>query len=364
MNRIHLVYPSGSRISTPDAIGRNLAQRLRKQYNYEVVQHNWSDTTVIQPDTGDVLLGHPHPFPKTCFRLSSQQPGWRRVLALAPYNHGDGVQVAFYQTFIARCDLYLAITGNYWFNTVDHSIFAHWKPKMRHIDLAVDRADFPVLKTTFNPPGKRRFVYIGHSGWTKNPEFLERIAKRMPDVHFSWIGTVRRRQIAGFEPLGYQDFSNDSVKQRLSTFDFMITASKSDANPTTILESMAWGLIPVCTPQSGYVGYPGIPNISLDTEKAVETLHQLQQMPEAALREMQVMNWEALDAHFNWDRFAKQVVEATESYANPSLLPVTIRRRLEILYLILTSPYSPLHPKTIAYKLVRFTLDALRKENV
>ena len=362
MVKIHLVYPSGPRISAPDAIGRNLALRLRERYGYEVVQHNWSDAEVIQPDAGDVLLGHPHPFPSTCFRLSLRQPGWRRILALGPYNHGDGVQVAFYETFIAHCNLYLAITGNYWFDSMKQSPFAHWKPKMKHLDLAVDRADFPVLKTGFNPPGQRRFVYIGHSGWTKNPRFLEQIARRMPNVHFSWIGAARRRQIDGFDPLGYQDFSTDSAKQLISTFDFMITASKSDANPTTILESMAWGLIPVCTPQSGYVGYPGIQSIPLDIEKTVEILQQLQQMSDTALQEIQSTNWHALDAHFNWDRFAQQVVDAIESSANPPLLPLPFHRWLKIRYLISTSPHFPLHPRRIMYKLVRFLLNIVRKE--
>ena len=362
MAKIHLVYPTGPRISTPDAIGRNLALRLRERYGYEVVPHNWSSAEVIQPGAGDVLLGHPHPFPKTCFRLSMRQPGWLRILALAPYNHGDGVQVAFYETFIRNCALYLAITGNYWFNSIKQSPFAHWQPKMRHLDLAVDRVDFPALKTDFNPPGKRRFVYIGHSGWTKNPGFLEQLARRMPNVHFSWIGAARRRQIAGFEALGYQDFSTDPAKQRISTFDFMITASQSDANPTTVLESMAWGLIPVCTPQSGYVGYPSIQNIPLDIGKAVEILQQLQQLPDTALKEMQATNWHALESHFNWDRFAQQVVDAIESRANPPVLPLPFHRWLMIRYLIVTSPHFPLRPRSIIYKLARLLHNDVRKE--
>ena len=44
----------------------------------------------------------------------------------------------------------------------------------------------------------------------------------------------------------------------------MITLGSADANPTTILEAMAWGLIPVCSVQSGYEGFSSIRNISID----------------------------------------------------------------------------------------------------
>ncbi|MDF1514948.1 MAG: hypothetical protein P1S60_14150 [Anaerolineae bacterium] len=362
MAKIHLVYPSGPRISTPDAIGRNLALQLRERFSYEVILHKWSSAEIILPNAGDVLIGHPHPYPKTCFRLSLRQPGWKRILALGPYNHGDGVQVAFYESFIRRCNLYLAITGNYWFDSISRSPFAHWRPKMRHLDLAVDRNDFPILKHKFNPPGQRQFVYIGHSGWTKNPRFLEKIAQRMPNVHFSWIGAARRRHLAGFHHFGYQDFSTTAAKQLISTFDFMITTSKSDANPTTILEAMAWGLIPVSTPQSGYIGYPGIRNIPLEIVKTVEILQELQHIPDTALREMQLENWQALDMHFNWDHFTQQIVNAIESNANPSIPSLPFHRWLMIHYLILISPHSPLRTWVITNKLTRLILNTLRRE--
>jgi hypothetical protein len=346
MTTVHLVYPYGLRIAAPDAIGRNVAKRLRENHGYEVVLHNWDDNCVIEPDLGDVLLGHPHPSPWTCFRRSLGQSGWRRILALGPYHHGDCVQVAYYDAFIGRCDLYLAITGNYWYESVAGSLFSHWMPKMVHLDLAVDRQDFPVIKTHFSPPGHRRCAYIGHSGWPKNTGFLSRIARQMPDVHFSWIGPGRRA-IEGLVPYGFQDFSTESAKQLVGSHDFMITVSKRDANPSTILEAMSWGLIPVCTPQSGYVGYPGIINVPLDVSEAVEVLRRLQTLPDAQLKEMQLLNWYALDTHFNWDRFTHQVVEAIESDVSPSIQKASLLRRLKIRWCSWISPHSPVHPRNL-----------------
>ena len=69
------------------------------------------------------------------------------------------------------------------------------------------------------------------------------------------------RPIAGFQALGLQDFSAGDARRAVAQFDFMITVGRRDANPTTVLEAMAWGLVPICTPQSGYQDHPGITNI-------------------------------------------------------------------------------------------------------
>lgn len=340
---VHLVYPHGPRISCPDAIGRKLADHLRN--GYKVIHHEWAGYQVIKPGSNDILLGHPHPTLFTCFRESVKQTGWRRILPMAPYCPGDPKYVAYLEPMLSKCNLFLAITGNHWFASTPTSAFAHWFPKIMHLDLAVDRLDFPVLKSGFNKPGNRRFLYIGHCRWYKNTDYLSEIAQRMPETHISWIGKDDKL-IKGVPPLGYQDFATKSAKKLIAAHDFLITVGKADPNPTAILEAMAWGLIPVCTPQSGYVDYPGIVNIPLDdAQRAVTILRQLQEMPEEKLKEMQAVNWEALDNHFNWDRFARQVVEAIESDASPPLKAVTLKRKLMIHWAAMISPSSLLRPR-------------------
>jgi glycosyltransferase involved in cell wall biosynthesis len=251
-----------------------------------------------------------------------------------PYHHGNNGAVAFADSFLDRCDQFLAITGNYWYDSTAASLYSHWLPKMVHLDLAVDRRDFPPVKTNFNPPGRRRFVFVGSGGWTKNPAYLSAIAKAMPESSIGWIGTNRQNAIPGVTALGYQDFTTACARRMISSFDFMITVSAADANPATILEAMAWGLIPISTPQSGYVGYPGIVNVPLDdVEVSVGILRALQAVPSLALEEMQELNWRALDEHFNWDRFAQQVIDSIESEACSQIGNVPALRRLRIRYL-------------------------------
>jgi hypothetical protein len=356
MTVVHLIYPHGAAISCPDAIGRKLGEYLRKRY--EVRHYDPDDTRVIKPGPHDVLIGHAHPAPWTIFRRSAKQPGWKRILMLEPYNQ-DKRQVAFLNSVIKYCDLFLSITGKYWFNSVENSIFAPWKPKMVQIDISVDRDDFPQIKNRFNEPGRRRFLYIGNCLWMKNTGYLSEIAGLMPEIIFSWIG-VGRTGIKGLTPFGFKNFSTIRAKELVAEHDFLITVGKADANPTTILEAMAWGLIPVCTPQSGYVGFPGIINVPLgDALKAASMLRELQKLPDSRLLKLQTLNFEALDNHFNWGRFADQVVEAIESDYSPPLDEEPWRVRVTLAWAALTSPYSILRP----LNLVRFIIRSLRKRS-
>jgi glycosyltransferase involved in cell wall biosynthesis len=336
--RVHLIYPHGDHISTPDAIGRQLGQRLEARY--EVVYHDWSDRDVIPPDPGDILLGHPHPDPNTVFRRSIQLEGWRRRIMMAPFNHADLRQVAFAGPLLLNCDLFLAITGPYWFGTLADSRCSHWRPKMIHLDLAIDRNDYPPLKASFGSPGKRQVVYVGHTYGYKNTPYLSQIAARVPEVEFTWIGSGTR-EIRGLTALGQVDFASLAGKALIAEFDFLLTVGKADANPTTILEAMAWGLIPVCTPTSGYQGIPSIPNVPLgDAATAAAVVRGLVSADESELLEMQTNNWRLLDERYTWDRFAAQVVAAIESTDSPSLLPASLGRRLEFAFCERTAPYG------------------------
>jgi glycosyltransferase involved in cell wall biosynthesis len=346
---VHFVYPSGRSISTPESIGRNVAERLRQAY--AVVQYDWTSPKTVEPGTDDVLLGHPHPAPWTIFRRSARRPGWKRIVVMTPYNQ-DPRQMSFLDALVPRCDLYLAITGNYWFKSVHSSLFAHWAPKMVHVDLAIDRRDFPVIKTHFNHPGRRRFLYIGHDGWQKNPRYLEEIAARLPRSTISWMGGGTR--LKGLRQLGHQDFASETARRLVATHDFVLTVGRFDANPTPVLEAMAWGLIPVCTPTSGYEGHPGIVNVPLDEpDAAASVLERLQKTSEDRLARMQAENWLALDSHFNWDRFAQQVVEAINSKRSPPTAKEGLGRKIRLRTSAKVSPYQRWNLELLARTVVR-----------
>lgn len=272
---------------------------------------------------------------------------------LNPFNL-DLRQVAWIDQPIRKSDLYLAITGNYWFSRITRSPVKHWLPKMVHVDLAVDRNDYPRIKREFAEPGRRRFLYIGHSGWQKNPQYLEDLARRLKAHDFGWIGTGKR-EIRGFRAHGLLDFRHEDAKAVVAQYDFLLTASLTDSNPATILEAMAWGLVPICTPQSGYAGYAGIVNIpGDDPDSAAGILARLQTADTKALEYLRASNDRELVRHFNWERFAGQVIEAIESDLAPVLGPQSCASRLHLLTGRLTSPYSLFQAQTVA-RIVRRT---------
>jgi hypothetical protein len=104
---------------------------------------------------------------------------------------------------------------------------------------------------------------------------------------------------------------------------------------------MAWGLIPVCTPTSGYQGVRGIANVPLDDAPAAAAIvRHLLSTDESELVAIQAENWRRLDQHYNWDRFAGQVVDAIESADSPPLLHESMGRRLAFAFNDLTSAYG------------------------
>jgi glycosyltransferase involved in cell wall biosynthesis len=312
---VHLVYSHQNKISSPDVIGYVLSRALSSFG--PVITYEWDSVGKIVPNPGDILIGHPHPFPFTIFRRSLANSNWSKIIILQPFNL-DIRQVGYIDSFIDKCDRFLAITGNYWFDRIDQSCLSRWSPKMVHIDLAVDRNSFPRIKKTFNIPGERRFIYIGNDNPVKNLSFLSKIAQALPEYCFSWAG--KGTDCVGLQRLGYIDFSSKSGKELISRYDFMITVGTADANPTTILEAMSWGLVPVCTPTSGYENIPGIVNVSAnDLEGTISVLRQLQKAPEEELLYLVARADEMLITHFNWDRFCGQVSNALMSDDSPIL---------------------------------------------
>lgn len=309
MKTIHLIYPHRPIIAAPHVIGHQLGKRL--EAHYKVRYYDWDSFGAIKPGKQDILLGHPHPNPFTLFTRSIQLSGWHKKIALFPYN-GDPIVGAFLNPYYEKIDHCCLITGKYWLVDLKNSHFAHITPRVTHLDLAVDTHDFPFCKTHFNSIGQRKILYIGHDRYEKNPRYLEAIAKHLPHVTFMWIGAGK--SLAGYQKIGPLDFSLAASREIIKQADFTLTVGERDANPTTILESMAWGLIPICTPTSGYFDVPTIFNVPLnDVAAAVAQIKTLLQLPASQLQAIQKINLNLLGMHYHWDRFAAQIIQCIES---------------------------------------------------
>jgi len=247
---------------------------------------------------------------------------------MQPYN-SDFTQVGYLDDVIDRCDLFLAITGDYWFNNIKDGATLRWLPKMVQLNLAVDRAQFPKVKMAFNPAGSRKYLYIGNDHRGKNLSYLSSIATRLTEYEFAWAG--KGATYPGLKRLGYVDFSTAEGRQVAASYDFMITVGKADANPTTILEALSWGLIPICTETSGYSNEHGILNIpNDDVTSACSILSNLQFADASYLSSLTEAGSLLLESKYNWPKFLSVVLASLTSEASPLITAKAAHNRFQL----------------------------------
>ena len=305
---VDFVYSFGGGIGHPDSLGREVSQRLRGQFTTRC--HSLYNSHSIPGGNNHILLGSPLRAISNCFERSLRSRSWRRKVMLVPFCPGIDKYAVFLDECIDRVDLFLAITGKYWFDYTVKTKFSHWLPKMVHVDLAVNRNDFPHIKVGFNRAGRRRFLYIGHVMDYKNPEYFRALAEANPMLQFGHIGSGNIGSARVVEH-GVFNFRDEANRRILGEYDFLLTVGRADANPTTILEAASWGLIPICTPESGYYAADWLVNVPLDNVPAAsEVLQCLNDADEAALLFRQNAADRILASHFNWDRVYGQVQTA------------------------------------------------------
>jgi glycosyltransferase involved in cell wall biosynthesis len=322
IRRIHIVYPHGDRASTPDAIGHELGRHLGRRF--EVSFHDWAAFERITPAEDAAIVGHAHPVPGTTFRRSVRQPGWGRRVLLQPFVTNLD-KVGYLAGVIPHVERFVAITGRYWERRLPSAYLSGIAATFIQRDLAIDCSDFPQLVDAGGSRGRRRLLYIGRDVPLKNLGYLEQIAALRPEWEFARIGPPGPER-PGITYLGSHDFRSAESRDLLASFDIAITVGRADANPTTVLEAMAWGLVPVCTPESGYEGYPGVTNIPLgDAHAAVVVLDSLQAMSDTEVQTLRQANRRRVETEYTWDRFAEVVEDAILEPGTPIPLPRSVR---------------------------------------
>jgi hypothetical protein len=292
---------------SPLSITHHLLQALRTLD--DVRFYDWKEHVAIRPRPGDVLIGHPYPDDLgTAFNRACLKGGFAARVALNPLHYGLPEYCQALAPALDACDHILGITGPYWFDTWNEGPFARWTPKITRLDMAIAIERFPRVKRTFHEPGRRKFLYIGHAQPTKGTELLSELFGRARGRHECvWIGADRK--LPNLDARPPQRLEGAAVERLAAECDVFLTMGVSDANPTTILESMAWGFPVACTPQSGYYRMSEIQELSTtDMARNLAVLDDFQAAPERALLE-QADRARSLVERFTFERFTRTVLD-------------------------------------------------------
>lgn len=216
-----------------------------------------------------------------------------------------------------KADHLLLITGEHWFNTIDSSPFSALQPPKTRVDMAIDTSIHTYHKERWNPVGKRNFLIIGHDIWAKGFEHIAELA-RVAGIRVGHMGGDKSStfdHVPQFTSYGGVIFDDRNQHAVANEFDFFLSIANADANPTTLLETSAWGLVAACNVESGYL--PDRPFIELrkgDLSYNLEVIDMLQRTSEYNLRKRSRIVREVIEKEYNWQRFCNTVWQSVERF--------------------------------------------------
>ena len=297
--------------------------RAIRARGYRVRLYRYNEHTVASIRPGDIFIGEPLPRggygetraatddPESITSRTIREFPSERNFILMPYAH-DEQYSGFLRGIVGENAKAgggaIFIGGKIWERDWESRSPLAQLGQLRklHLSMAVDAAEYPLVKKRFNPKGKRRYLYIGHTAWYKNTAELERIAERMPEYEFAHIG--------GGEVKGWKKLSNFSVltPEYMSTlaekYDIFVNVSSADPQTTAVMEQMCFGFPIACTRESGY-DYDSIVPLSIyDVEWNRERLLELQFEGEDALLERTRQSRDHVLKSHNWNEFTRSAI--------------------------------------------------------
>jgi glycosyltransferase involved in cell wall biosynthesis len=310
----HGLSPLGGRvIPAPYSITQNLYAFLAARHPTQL--YDLDERVPFDFSAEDIVIGHPWHHPGTIIQQALRNPSKCRLKALIfPVHHAMPDINAYAAPLVELADVVFAIMGPYWYDTLDMSTFASWKSKIVRLDMAVDAKDYPTVKHKFNPPGQRGYLYIGRNQPEKGCDVLSRTMAGLLEFKRGWVGFGK--EIPNIQHLsGPAELKKDFMAELAQHYDFFVNTSISDANPTTILEAMAWGFPVACTPQSGYYNTPNLVTLSTtDIEHNIRALKALQYAPESELERISQANTALVLSYYTWSRFCETVWNSVSQY--------------------------------------------------
>lgn len=297
---------SGWPARAPLSITHHVLAALRKLGRVRF--YDFRERVRIQVEPGDILIGHPFQGPPDrVFNRACMEGGFQAVLALVPLHHRMAEYCVPLAPYVEKSDHILGIMGPYWYDTWNEGPFAHWHSKLTPVDMAIDIARFPRVKKRFNPKGKRKFLFIGNGEPYKGAHLLSTLLGLAgPGQACVWVGADR--YFPHFQMRPAQRLEGPGIQALAEECDVFLTMGVSDANPTTILEAMAWGFPVACTPQSGYHQIPELAELSINNmQQNLDLLRRFQAADESELTDQADRARKLVESRYSFQRFTDTV---------------------------------------------------------
>lgn len=286
-------------VQAPLSITYNIAKSLSAKFRVKI--YDLRERIDIKPEDGDILLGHIWPDTESIVWRALNNIKFHKKYLIGPYNH-DPSQISWTYKAVEKCDKYFAICGRYWIDTFENSPLKVFKEKIVHLNMAINTTDYPLVKSSFNPPGRRKFFYIGRTGKEKGVDLLEKYAEIVPGFKGGYVCVGS--DIKGWEKISEpRKLTPEFMKKIAEEYDVFINMSRADAQVTTVLESMSWGFPVACTHESGYSeeNFFYLDPNNQDINKSMFST--IQQLRNEKLIEMSHTNRKIVESKYSWDMF-------------------------------------------------------------
>ncbi len=304
--------------NAPYVITWHLGRYLRDKaaaIGYEFAYRNLDSAEIDAIGPDDIVLGHTW-FPDGWLNRALDSAA-RLKFVMQPYSEGMVAETerAWIKSLFAKADHLFLITGPEWWRRMPSGPYAEWQAKATRLDMAINPDVHPYLKLRWSPPGKRGFVAIGSDIPAKGIDLVAQLA-RMGGCRLLYYGNA---DASRFEHVPQaiintgEEFTPDAIERLCHDYDFFLAMGRFDANPTTLLETTAWGLVAACTPESGYP--PDSPFLELrldDMPFNLEQIERLQTMPEYDLRQRSERLRHYIEECHRWEPFCETVWQEVE----------------------------------------------------
>lgn len=317
---LHFVYagqPGSGRVDAPYSITDHVYSFLSSKL--DVVYHQWDACYDIDLGPDDILLGHPHYDQNTVVQRAfrSDRPARAKCL-IHPFHHVRVEDNFPFDELARKADAIFSICGRYWIDSIKETPFAHWEPKIVHLNMAVDLNHFEHYKTTFNPIGSRALLFVGSCMPQKNLGYLAELMNALPDIHLYWYGGYSDyplAQLPNVTTFGWVQFDKPVLRKICQQSDMFINVSCSDASPTALLEALAMGFPAACTRESGIYNTPMVNGLSLkDASQNPDVIRGVLASPDAILMERSQITRRLMERYHTWDTFCSNLWSGLERF--------------------------------------------------